>query len=115
MRYLVVLLALLLVPVAGAAAASPSPPGTVIAQQSCRAQGYTVGTQDFTACVARELAGSSKKTTPPTGSPTLPKATPARAVCQDLGLKQGTHAFTRCLNLQAKLLKHREGVAPGTP
>ena len=115
MRYTVVLLALLLVPVAGAAAASPSPPGTVTAQQSCRAQGFMVGTQDFTACVARELGGSSKKTTPPTGSSTPPKATPAKVVCRDLGLKQGTQAFTRCLNLQAKLTKHKKSATPGTP
>ena len=115
MRYAVVLLALLLVPVAGAAAASPSPPGTVTAQQQCKAQGYTVGTKDFAACVTRQLGGSAGRTTPPTGQTAQPKATPAKAVCRNLGLKQGTQAFTRCLNLQAKLTKHKKGVAPGTP
>jgi len=112
MRYAVILLALLLVPVAGAAAASPGPPGTLTAQQTCRAQGFTVGTQDFTACIASVLGGTPKKTSPTTGSPTLPGATLAKAVCKGLGLKQKTQAFSRCLNLQAKLLQHKKGVAP---
>jgi hypothetical protein len=114
MRYVVVLLAALLVPVAGAAA-SPSPPGTLTAQAQCKAQGYAVGTQDFAACIARQLSGSPKKTTPTTSPTTQPSATLAKAVCRGLGLTRGTQAFTRCLNLQAKRLRHTKGVAPGTP
>jgi hypothetical protein len=112
MRYLVVLLAVLLVPAAGAAAVSPGPPGSIAAQQDCRVQGYVVGTSDFTSCISRELGGSAGKTTPPTGSSTPPKATLAKQTCRSLGLKQGTQAFTRCLARQAKLAKLAKGLAP---
>ena len=110
MRYAIALLAVLLVPVAGAAAATtPGPPGSLVGQAQCKALGYSVGTSEFTGCLAN---GGTSKTTPPTGSSTQPKATLARLTCRSFGLKQGTQAFTRCLARQLKLLRHAKVLAP---
>jgi len=109
MRYVVVLLAVLLVPVAGAAAASPGPPAPLVAQKECLVRGFIVGTTDFAACVAR---GGSGRTAAPTVPSTPPKATLAKLACRNKGLKQGTQAFLRCLAVQAKLAKHTKALAP---
>jgi hypothetical protein len=108
MRFLPLLIALLLVPVAAGA----TPPGLGTAQRACKAQGLTMGSAAFTQCVQQQLGTSGS------GAPTIADTKLTHRYqqqCLKRGLTKGTNAFARCLTRLERDADAKLKIPPGTP
>jgi hypothetical protein len=96
-RFAPVVVALFLAP-AAVASTTANPPGLVLAQRACQAQGLTIGSDGYMHCLQQQLNGT-KAPSSGSGSPSAQITVhKAQQLCAQQGHLPGSNGFMKCVN-----------------